>query len=654
MRTLTDKYYVKILPGFGLITIDLTQAPEQILKQYWGYNSFRPLQRDIIGSVLDNRDTFALLPTGGGKSVCYQVPALIKEGFCLVISPLIALMQDQVTRLKELDIRAECIHSGMHYNDVRRILDNTMHGGYKLLYISPERLQTDLFQDYMREFDVSIVAVDEAHCISQWGHDFRPSYLKIADIRAVFPKAPILALTASATADVRLDIAKQLKLQEPAIFKQSFARGNIFYDIRYSENKAGDTLHDVNRNCSIIYCRSRKQTEGVGKYLAQAGIETAVYHAGMNKDNREHAQELWMKNKAPVMVATTAFGMGIDKPDVRMVLHYDAPEHLEAYYQEAGRAGRDGKQSMALALYNSTDIKRLHESIALQYPPEAYLRQVYQAVVEYLQIPIATEPDQYYPFDIFDFCRKFSLQANEAIHALKLLEREGLWTMSESVYHPATIQFIADRHTLDDLGQVHPDLHYVTVGLLRMYNTIFHFPTPVRETAIAKQLKMKMDELLPVLERLDKMELLKYNKPGEGPQMFFHHYRVDSRHLVIDLNRIHVLRKRHEARTEAMISFLENNKECRERVLLSYFGEKPQKDCGHCDVCRDKSKATVNVKDLKKELLEMIGRNEGMSIQKLVVGYPIAVREQVLEVVRGMMDEGILMLKNDQINIVKL
>ncbi len=627
----------------------MAQTPEKILKQYWGYNSFRPLQREIIASVLEDRDTFALLPTGGGKSVCYQVPALIKEGFCLVISPLIALMQDQVNRLKELDIPAECIHSGMHYNDVRRTLDNAMHGGYKLLYISPERLQTSLFREYMTKFDVSLIAVDEAHCISQWGHDFRPNYLQIASIRETFPKTPILALTATATADVRLDILQQLQLREPAIFKQSFARDNIFYDIRYSENKAAETLHDVNKSCSIIYCRSRKQTEAVGKFLVQSGTETAVYHAGKSKDNREHAQELWMKNAAPVMVATTAFGMGIDKPDVRMVLHYDAPEHLEAYYQEAGRAGRDGKASFALALYNSTDIKRLTESIALQYPPETYLRQVYQAVAEYLQIPIGTEPDQYYPFDLYDFCKKFSLQANEAIHALKLLEQEGLWTLSESVYHPATIQFTAERHSLDELQKVHPDLYYVTVGLLRMYNTIFHFPTPVRESAIARQLKIKREELEPALELLDKMELLKYNKPGEGPQMFFHHYRVDSRYLIIDLNRIEILRKRHEARTAAMVAFLENNTKCRERVLLAYFGEKPQKDCGHCDVCKNRNTTAMSAKDLKKDLLERIPAKGGISIRQLVSGYPAAIKEQAVDIIRRMIDNRELQFKSEHL-----
>ncbi len=625
----------------------MAATPEQILKQYWGYNSFRPLQREIIVSVLQNRDTLALLPTGGGKSVCYQVPALIKDGFCLVISPLIALMQDQVTRLKQLEIPAECIHSGMNYNDVRRIADNAMHGAYKLLYISPERLQTQLFMDYMTEFDVSMIAVDEAHCISQWGHDFRPDYLKIADARAVYPSAPVLALTATATGDVQMDIEKQLQFKNASVFKQSFARNNIFYNVHYSENKNGDTINNINKSCSIVYCRSRKQTEMVCKSLQQSGIAATGYHAGMLKEKRDDAQEEWMHNKAAVMVATTAFGMGIDKPDVRMVLHYDAPEHLEAWYQEAGRAGRDGKQSWAYTLYNSNDKKRLLESIDQQFPPEAYLRQVYQAVAEYLQIPIGTQPDQYYPFDLTDFCRKFSLQPTYAVHALKLLEREGLWTMTESVYNPATIQFITDRHTLDDLRFVNPNLSYVTIGLLRMYNTIFHFPTPVRETAIAKQLKMQKEELIPILEQLNKMELIAYNKPGEGPQLFFHHYRVDSRYLIIDLNRINTLRKRHIARTEAMIAFLENNTECRERILLTYFGEKPEKDCGHCDVCRDKRVEKIDNKLLRKEILEQLKTHGITSIADLLSTYTGAIKEAALALLREMIDEGVLSLGRD-------
>ena len=622
-------------------------TPEQILKQYWGYDHFRPYQREIISSILEGRDTLALLPTGGGKSVCYQVPAMMMEGICLVISPLIALMQDQVNRLKQLGIPAECLHSGLRYHALKQLLENAQQGEYKLLYISPERLQTRMFKDFMREMDVSLIAVDEAHCISQWGHDFRPSYLKIARAREVYPKSPVLALTASATTDVRADILKQLKLKDPVVYKQSFARENIFYDIRYSENKNADTLNNINTDCSIVYCRSRKQTETASKFLGQFGMSSAAYHAGMSKERREEAQQQWMSNEAAIMVATTAFGMGIDKPDVRMVLHYDAPEHLEAWYQEAGRAGRDGLPSQAITLYNTGDIGRLYDSIALQYPPEAYLRQVYQKVVEYLQIPIGAEPDKYYSFDLADFCKKFALIPTHAIHALKLLEQEGLWTLTESVYNPATIMFTADRYTLDDLARVNPTLGYVTIGLLRMYNTIFHYPTHIRESAIARQLKMKMEELIPILDRLDNMEILEYNKPGEGPQLFFHHYRVDSRYLNIDLNRINILRKRHEVRTEAMIGFLQNSSVCRERQLLAYFGERPQKDCGHCDVCRAKLEKSLNPQKIKEDIVSQLRQGSVLVFEDVVKLYPENDRPVVISVIRELVDDWVIRLGTD-------
>ncbi len=618
------------------------KTPEQILSEYWGYNDFRPLQKEIISSILDGTDTLALLPTGGGKSVCFQVPALIREGVCLVISPLIALMQDQVQRLKKLNIPAESIHSGLHHIDVRRILDNTINSGYKLLYVSPERLQTDLFRDYLEDMELSLIAIDEAHCISQWGHDFRPSYLKIADIRPMFPDVPVLALTATATPDVQQDIAVQLQLTKPAVFRQSFARTNIHYGIRYSENKNGDTLSALTKSSSIIYCRSRKQTEAVSRFLNQSGVAATAYHAGMMRPVREKAQELWMNNTAPAMVATTAFGMGIDKPDVRMVLHYDAPEHPEAYYQEAGRAGRDGKPSVALGLYNNTDIKRLQESITLQFPPEAYLRQVYQAVVEYLQVPIGNEPDQYFPFELVDFCQKFGLKPNEAIHALKLLEREGLWTLSEAVYSPATLLFTTDRSTLDDLSHTQPALAYLTIGLLRMYNTVFHFPTHVRETAIARQLKMDKEDVISELEQLHRMGVLEYKKPGDGPQLFFHHYRVDSRHLLINLKRIEVLRQRHIKRTEAMIAFLENQETCRERLLLTYFGETVLHDCGHCDNCAKKQSTPPDRQQLQKELLELIGISAPIRIDQVLAGYPAPLKDTVLALLRTLLDEHLI------------
>ncbi len=622
-------------------------TPEQILKQYWGYTDFRPYQNEIIASILNKKDTLALLPTGGGKSICYQVPALILDGVCLVISPLIALMQDQVNRLKELEIPAECIHSGLHFNEVKRILENAMHGAYKLLYISPERLQTKLFNEYLSEFDLSFIAIDEAHCVSQWGHDFRPDYLKIAEIRYVFPNSPILALTATATPDVKADIVLQLKMRKTEVFIQSFSRENLFFEVSYSENKSGDTLKKMNKDCSIIYCRSRKQTETTTKYLVASGIEATAYHAGMPKEKRNESQQLWMANKKNVMVATTAFGMGIDKPDVRLVLHYDSPEHIEAYYQEAGRAGRDGKKSLAITYYNSADIERLLDSIEIQFPAEAYIRKVYQSVAEYLQIAIGVQPDKYFYFDLFDFCKKFSFKATYALPALKILEQEGLWTLTEAVYSPATIQFITDRHVLDNLVQHHQELGYIIVGLLRMYNTIFHLPTPVRESAICKQLKLKQDELASALSRLEKMEILIYNKPAEGPQIFFHHCRADSNYLIIDFKRINALKKRHIDRTNAMIAFLENKTICREKIILEYFGEKPKQNCGHCDVCRSKEKQIFNKNAVRDNLLFAIKEQKSITIQRLTENYIGETKIKVLDLLREMIDDSVIVLTED-------
>ena len=617
-------------------------AVADILKRYWGYSAFRPLQEEIIETVLTGKDTLALLPTGAGKSLCYQVPALAKDGFCLVISPLIALMQDQVKRLKDLDIPAAFIHAGMYRGEVKQTFENMRYGPFKLLYISPERLQTDLFKEYLPEFNINLVAVDEAHCISQWGYDFRPDYLRIAELREELPGIPMLALTASATKEVQQDIISKLQLKQPEVITRSFRRDNIFYEVHYSENKTTETADSIpSTGSSIIYCRSRKHTELIARQLSSSGISATFYHAGLDKKRREEAQESWMNNNPKTIAATTAFGMGIDKPDVRLVLHYDSPEHCEAYYQEAGRAGRDNKNSRALLLYNATDIDRLRNSIAIQYPSEEYLRQVYQSVNEYLQIPIGVQPDKYFSFELNDFCAKFKLQPTPASYALRLLAQEGLWTITEAVFHPASVQFITDRHEIDNIVSSYPKLGVIITTLLRMYSTIFHYPTGISVIAVAQRLRMDKNDVEALLQQLHGMEMLEYNKPKDGPQLYFHHLRVDSRHLLIDMQRIGILKRKHIARTEAMIAYLQNETQCREKMLLSYFGEE-KTDCGHCDICSKKTASKPGNQELASILYRHIREAKSIHIKELQKQYDSQLHDHISALLRKMLESDMI------------
>lgn len=608
------------------------------------------MQEDIINSVLSGKDTLALLPTGGGKSLCYQVPALMMNGFCLVVSPLISLMQDQVTRLKKAGVMAASIHAGMHYNDVKRTLQNMLHGPYKLLYVSPERLQTDLFQEYLPELDISMIAVDEAHCVSQWGHDFRPDYLKVAGLKELFRNVPLLALTASATAEVQEDICKQLKMRQPVLFAQGFERSNIFYNISYTENKNNSLLAHLEEcpGTSIVYCRSRKQTETLSRYLVQHNIAAACYHAGMAKDKREQTQQAWMDGAVRVIVATTAFGMGIDKADVRSVVHYDAPSDLEGFYQESGRAGRDGKPAISQLYYNRTDIQYLEDSTAINFPPEAYLRQVYQSVAEYLQIPTGTEPDRYYDFNLQEFCTRFKLQAVTTARALKLLEQEGLWTLTEAVFNPATVQFISSRAELDNMMARYPEFAMLSTTLLRLHGNIMYSPAIVNLNILAKHTKATVAYVEQQLQQLHAMELIEYNQPRTGPQMFFHHYRVDSRHLLINMQRIGLLKRRHEARVNAVLSLLKDKNRCVTNMLLQYFGQKTADYCGHCQVCAKQQRVSVS----KDELLQKLSV-AAMPAQQLAAQYPIAIRPQVLALLRAMADEGLIGIqKNGTVSVI--
>lgn len=613
-------------------------APDDILRRYWGYPAFRPLQKEIITTVLSGRDTLALLPTGGGKSVCYQIPALLMPGICLVVSPLIALMQDQVTQLNERGIPAVALYSGMTYRQNNHALDACRQEYYKLLYVSPERLQSSQFLDQLATLSISLIAVDEAHCISQWGHDFRPSYLKIAAVRDLFPGVPMLALTATATARVQQDIISHLHLRKPAFFTGSFQKNNLFYEIQYTEDRMRAATEAVRQagGCTIIYCRSRKQTELTARHLRELGIRAAAYHAGMSKDQRQKAQEAWMNDAVTTMVATTAFGMGIDKANVRLVVHFDLPEHLEAYYQEAGRAGRDQLPAKALCLYNLAGIHSLEKNVAVRFPEDAYLRHVYQSVCEYLALPIGVEPNRYFSFDLEDFCKRFQLKAVEAIHALRLLEQEGLWTITEAVFSMPEVRFTADRYTLDDIMQRYPAHGAVILALLRLYGSVLHARTSFRPEAVARTAKLPAPQVILLLQQLEKMGVLEYEPRLEGPQLLFHHYRVDSKHLLINHARIQERKEVALTQLAALTNYLQTTR-CREQTLVNYFGESLHHTCGHCDNCRQHP--DVSAGSIRNQLLQCLTAHPGLNLQELIIQTGLPQDTKTTSVIRELMDE---------------
>lgn len=616
---------------------------QKILKQYWHFDSFRDLQAEIIDCVMAPKDCIALLPTGGGKSLCYQIPALLLDGITIVVSPLISLMQDQVSQLQNKGIEAEFLHSGLKFSEVEHILDRAAKDEIKLLYISPERIKSRQFAESLPHISVALIAVDEAHCISQWGHDFRPEYLSIKTLREACKSAPIIALTASATQQVLEDIQQQLGIKEATIFRKSFKRENIFYNIRYSENKVQDVVQFLanNNNCSIVYCRSRRKTEELALLLNQNNIDAIAYHAGMPSILRSKAQQDWMNNKSAVIVATTAFGMGIDKADVHTVIHFDGPEHLEAYYQETGRAGRDGKPSLALTLFNNLDIDKLKNSTQLYFPPTDYLRKVYQNVCDYLQIPTSAEPNKYYDFDLTQFLINFKLEAVPASHSLKLLSQEGLWTLSESLFRPATVQVLVGREYLDELENRYPMLSKVTTGLLRLYSGIFHFPASVQNFQLARFLGMKKDDVERALGTLHQMGIIEYIAAKEGPQLYFHHYRVPSQNLLLNTKRINLLRNNHQFRSEKMIEFLINKKQCSNKILLQYFDEQTDESCTHCAICKDNSNRKLTNSDLKNHFLEILKLNNRQTLNELLGSVP-ADRSYAINVIRKMIDDNIL------------
>lgn len=559
-----------------------------ILKKYWGHEAFRPLQENIIDTVQQHEDVLALLPTGGGKSVCFQIPAMLRDGICIVVSPLIALIKDQVESLHAKGIPALSIYSGMHYNEVKQTLQNAAFGDYKFLYVSPERLQTPLFLEFLPAIKPGLIVIDEAHCISQWGYDFRPAYLKIATLRTELPDVNIIAVTASATPQVQEDICKQLNFRPShKIFTQSFVRNNLSYSSFAPEAKQVKLLEILKnvKGTSIVYCNSRKHTQDIARLLQQNGLSASYYHAGLDANTRNKNQEDWLKGKVACMVCTNAFGMGIDKPNVRVVVHYDMPESLENYYQEAGRAGRDGHRAYAVLLYEKNQLTTLLDKVNLKFPDEIQIKEVYLCLMNHLQVAAGAGKDLSFDFDLALFAHYFKLNILEASFAIKALQDEGLISYSEISFKPSSLSFICSREDLQICLQSHEALTDTVHGLLRSYEGIFDFPCTIYESLIAKLTKQPKEKVIAQLMQLRAMQIIEYKPGSDKQQIYLLENRLYTDSFKIDIEKLHRRKSFYQARIEAMINYIKDESICRNIQISKYFGDTTAMQCGVCDNC---------------------------------------------------------------------
>lgn len=559
----------------------------ETLKEYWGYDSFRPKQEEIVLSALEGRDVLAILPTGGGKSVCFQVPAMMREGTAIVVTPLIALMKDQVLNLNDKGIKALCVNAGMSRREVDLTLNNAAYGDFKFLYVSPERLGTTLFRRYVREMNVSFIVVDEAHCISQWGYDFRPDYLQIGELREIVD-APVIALTATATPKVAEDIMDRLGFGERNLIKSGFERPNLSYIVRRCEDKLGQLL---NICCSvagtgIVYVRSRARTEELSAFLNANGVQSSFYHAGLGPDSRSDRQARWKSGAIRVMVCTNAFGMGIDKPDVRFVIHYDVPDSPEAYFQEAGRGGRDGKRSYAVLLWNSSDIKRLRQIATVSFPSLDYIEDIYHKIHVFYDIPYDTGIGRQLKFDLDEFCRHFKLQRQTAYYAIVYIERTGHWTLSEDIDISTKVRIMVDRNELYDIELEDGRMAVLLEVLMRKYTGLFSYPVPVDEDFVASKVGVTVPMLRQLLYKLSLDHVIKYIPCDHATVLFLHHDRLRPKNLNLDPERYELLKNSYNEKIQKMIDYVSEEETCRSAYLLEYYGQSESDDCGTCDICR--------------------------------------------------------------------
>ena len=592
-----------------------------LLKKYWGYDDFRGIQREIIESIGSGHDTLGLMPTGGGKSITFQVPALAMEGVCIVITPLIALMKDQVHHLRQRGIMAAAIYSGMQHDDIIRILENCILGSTKLLYVSPERLGSGLFQTKLRHMKVSFITVDEAHCISQWGYDFRPSYLQIAEIRRICPDVPVLALTATATPKVVEDICDKLTLSTPHtfnIFRMSFERKNLTYLVSHAMDKRTELIQLLNgeKGAAIVYVRSRRHAREVAELLTEAGLSATFYHAGLEHAVKDQRQRDWQHDRVRIMVATNAFGMGIDKPDVRIVAHYDCPDSIEAYFQEAGRAGRDGQPSRAILLYNAADEPKLRKRISDTFPEKEYIRKVYDHLAYYYQIATGDGYGVSREFNIDDFCRKFNHFPIRVHAALQILQRAGYIEYTEEQDNQARVRFLVTRDDLYRLRGDSPNEERVIVALLRSYGGLFADYGFIDESMIANQCGMKSHEVYQTLKGLSEKHILHFIPRKQVPYIRYMQRREDSEHVQLSKEVYEERLTQYKERIEAMLRYAKDNSRCRSRQLLEYFGEKDTKDCGQCDVCHHTSK--TDIQQAKQQILTLLSDRQRHHVTELL------------------------------------
>ena len=580
---------------------------QSILQKYWGYPDFRGIQRNIIESIASGRDTLGLMPTGGGKSITFQVPALAQEGVCIVITPLIALMKDQVQHLREHGILADAIYADKSRNEILQTLDNAIFGGVKILYVSPERLASEMFQTKLRHIHVSFITVDEAHCISQWGYDFRPSYLQIASIREMKPGIPILALTATATPEVVDDIQERLHFKEKNVFKMSFERKNLAYVVREAEDKQGEMIHILQSvgGSAIVYARSRKRTKEMAQLLSQQGITATFYHAGLDPDVKDQRQKAWQKDEVRVMCATNAFGMGIDKPDVRVVIHIDCPDSLEAYFQEAGRAGRDGQKSYAVLLYNKHDELKLCKRVDDTFPPKELIQDIYEHLAYFYQIGVGSGQGKTFEFDIEKFCVTYKYFPTKVDAALRILERSGYLHYEDNPDGKARVMFLLGRNDLYQLDQLAPSQDAVVTALLRSYGSLFVDLTYIDETMIARQAELTIQQVYFALKSLAARHIIQFIPRRKIPFISYTRNRVDGDKVVIPKEVWESRREQYEKRIKSMIRYAKNDEVCRSRQLLAYFGEENDRDCKQCDVC-----LADQTEEREKELRRKVAENQ--------------------------------------------